>query len=174
VILYIIMSGMTQTTPKQTELQKSKIFMDALNELMGIVDDISQEMTNEQYLNASNAMKRLYDNKVTIVNNIMQTPVVREHERRVRRNLAPRVFMTDEQRVALGKAYRCVKCDRCISASDQDDPNMRLHKEREICNNIYASKRLALKVGSTNIQKYLPIINAIRRWSMKSGREYHL
>ena len=100
------MSGTTQTTTKQSELQKSKIFMDALNELMGIVDDISQEMTNEQYLNASNAMKRLYDNKVTIVNNIMQTPVVREHERRVRRNLAPRVFMTDEQRVALGKAYR--------------------------------------------------------------------
>ena len=143
------MSGTNNTTAKQTELQKSKIFMTALNELMGIVDDISKEMTDEQYLNASNAMKRLYDNKITIVNNIMQTPIVREHERRVRQNRPARVYLTDEQRILGGKATRCRKCDRCI-------------------------KRLSVRCSTTDIQKYLPIINAIRRWSMNNGKEYHL
>ena len=162
-----------EANKKVTELEKSKIFMTALNELMGIVDDISKEMTDEQYLNASNAMKRLYDNKVTIVNNIMHTPVVREHVRRVRNNRPPRVYLTDEQRILGGQASRCRKCDRCI-ASDEEGTNMMAHQRREICNNIYASKRLSVKVSSTDIQKYLPIINSIRRWSMINGKEYHL
>jgi len=162
-----------EANKKVTELEKSKIFMTALNELMGIVDDISKEMTDEQYLNASNAMKRLYDNKVTIVNNIMHTPVVREHVRRVRNNRPPRVYLTDEQRILGGTASRCRKCDRCIS-SDEEGTNMMAHQRREICHNIYASKRLSVKVSSTDIQKYLPIINSIRRWSMINGKEYHL
>jgi len=167
------MSGTTQTTKKQTELEKSKVFMDALNEVMDIIDDISKEMTDEQYLNASNAMKRLYDNKVTIVNNIMQTPVVREHVRRVRQNRPARVYLTDEQRILGGKAQRCRKCDRCI-ASDDEGVNMMAHQRREICHNIFASKRLSVRCSTTDIQKYLPIINAIRRWSRINGKEYHL
>jgi len=156
------------------EYKKSKIFMDALNELLGIVDDISQQMTDEQYLNASDAMKRLYDNKIIIVNKIVNSSVVSEHSRRVERAPMVRVFLTDEQRIAGGRAFRCVKCDRCISATSQDDPNMVAHMGREICNNIYASKRLTLKCGSTNVRKYLRIINTIRRWSRETGRDWHL
>ena len=160
---------------------KSKEFMDALNKLLGIVDDVAQSMTEKQYVDASKAMKDLYDNRVTMIKTIRESAVVVEHTRRVRRAQAPRNYLTKEQRVLSGRCYRCSKCDRQIVATDDSDVNMVAHKKRDICNDIYASKRLSVLCGTTNIQdhnkkiqKYLKVINAIRSWSKKVGKGWEL
>lgn len=163
------------TTSNHTEkYNESKKFMDALNTLLGIVDDVAKSMTDEQYLTASNSLKTLYDNRTTIKNTIINTTVVQEHERRVRRNLPPRPHMTTEQKILAGKPHlRCAKCDRIIFGKHEEghfSPNMLAHMERPICHDIYASKKLSGKVGSHNTKKYLIIISAIRVWAVKTKR----
>ena len=163
------------TTSNHTEkYNESKKFMDALNTLLGIVDDVAKSMTDEQYLTASNSLKTLYDNRTTIKNTIINTTVVQEHERRVRRNLPPRQHMTTEEKILAGQPHlQCAKCDRIIFGKHEEghfSQNMLAHMERPICHDIYASKKLSGKVGSHNTKKYLIIISAIRKWAVKNRK----
>ena len=175
------MASVVETRTTTVAYDKSKQFMDALNKLLGIIDDVALNMTELQYVDASDAMKELYDNRVTMIKTIRESAVVVEHTRRVRRAQAPRSYLTKEQRVVSGRCFRCSKCDRQIVATDENDVNMVAHKKRDICNDIYASKRLSLICGTTNIQehnnklqKYLGVINAIRKWSKKVGKGWEL
>jgi len=152
---------------------KAKNFMDALNELLYIIESIP-DLKDGDYLNACNALKKLNDNKTIIIKRVRETAVVVEQTERVARARRARVRIDDEERIQRGIAERCSKCERVISKRpDQENGvgiNILAHKERDICHNIFSAKRLAIKLGVADISLYQRIINAIRSWAIKTGK----
>ena len=152
---------------------KAKAFMDALNNLLDIIENIP-DLTDGEYLVACNSLKTLNDNKTIIIQQVRNTTVVVEQTEAVRRARRLRVQRTEEERIQMGIAERCSKCERVISKRHDEDygvsNNLKIHKERDICHNIYSAKRLAIRVGVADISLYQNIINSIRRWAIKTGK----
>ena len=100
--------------------------------------------------------------------------VVVEQTQAVRRARRVRIQRSDEDRIRLGIAERCSKCERVISKKEDQDcgvsNNLKQHKERDICHNIFSAKRLAIRVGVADISLYQNIINTIRKWAIKTGK----
>jgi len=152
---------------------KAKNFMDALNELLHIIESIP-DLKDGDYLNACNALKKLNDNKTIIIKRVRETAVVVEQTERVARARRARVRRSDEDRIQRGIAERCSKCERVVAKrEDQENGvgvNIVAHKKRDICHNIFSAKRLAIKLGVADISLYQRIINAIRSWAIKTGK----
>jgi len=152
---------------------KAKAFMDALNELLNIIESIP-DLKDGDYLNACNALKTLNDNKTIIIERVRNTAIVVENTQRVRSERRARVRLDDDVRIREGIAERCSKCERVVcKRPDQANGvgiNIKAHKERDICSNIYSAKRIALKVGVADLAPYLIVINIIRKWAIATNR----
>tara|TARA_R110002050_G_scaffold94967_1_gene197687 strand:+ start:901 stop:1485 length:585 start_codon:yes stop_codon:yes gene_type:complete len=159
--------------PMTDSYYKAKSFMDALNKLLDIIENIP-DLTDGEYLTACNALKTLNDNKTIIIEQVRNTSVVVEQTQAVRRARRVRIQRSDEDRIRLGIAERCSKCERVISKKEDQDcgvsNNLKQHKERDICHNIFSAKRLAIRVGVADISLYQNIINTIRKWAIKTGK----
>ena len=159
--------------PMTQSYNKAKAFMDALNELLNIIENIP-DLKDGDYLNACNALKTLNDNKTIIVERVRNTAIVIENTERVRRERRARVRLDDDVRIREGIAERCSKCERVVcKRPDQQNGvgiNIKSHKERDICSNIYSAKRIAIKVGVADLAPYLIVINIIRKWAIATNR----
>ena len=159
--------------PMAKTYNKAKLFMDALNELLNIIESIP-DLKDGDYLNACNALKTLNDNKTTIIERVRNTAIVVENTARVRQQRRERVKLDDDIRIRDGVAERCSKCERVVcKRQDQANGvgiNIKLHKQRDICSNIYSAKRIALKVGVADLAPYLNVINTIRKWAIATNR----
>ena len=166
-------AAMADPRPMSQTYNKAKIFMDALNEVLAIIENIP-EIKDGDYLNACNALKVLNDNRTIIIQNVRNTAIVIENTARVRRERRERVVLDDNIRISEGIAERCSKCERVVcKRQDQANGvgvNIKLHKQRDICSNIYSAKRIALKVGVADLAPYLNVINAIRKWAIATNR----
>ena len=120
------------------------------------------------------ALKTLNDNKTIIIERVRNTAIVIENTERVRRERRARVRLDDDVRIREGIAERCSKCERVVcKRPDQANGvgiNIKSHKERDICSNIYSAKRIALKVGVADLAPYLNVINIIRKWAIATNR----
>ena len=159
--------------PMSENYNKAKAFMDALNELLYIIESIP-ELKDGDYLNACNALKKLNDNKNHMVERIRTTAVVVEQEARVGRAMRVRETLTEEERIFKGIAERCSKCQRVITKPEGMEcgisRNILTHKERNICHSIWCAKRLAIKLGVADLSPYQNIIMKIRAWAIKTGK----
>jgi len=166
-------AAMADPRPMTQTYNKAKIFMDALNELLAIIESIP-DLKDGDYLNACNALKTLNDNKTTIIERVRNTAIVVENTQRVRRQRRERVKEDDEIRIRDGTAERCSKCERVVGKRpDQANGvgiNIKAHKQRDICHNIYSAKRIALKVGVADLAPYLNVISVIRKWAIATNR----
>ena len=157
-----------QAAPLPNLYQQSVTFAGALNALLEIIEEV--DLNDGQYLTACNALKFLHDNKTTLVNNIIQNPVVIEHFTRARRpQRRSEAIMTDDEKLRSGHYCRCRKCDRIIQTGDY---KMRVHQERMVCRTIYSSKRMSVNFNSTDIVNYMAVIGAIQSWGLRTGREW--
>jgi hypothetical protein len=159
--------------PMTTNYNKAKAFMDALNALLNIIEAIP-ELKDGDYVKACKQLKILNDNKNHMVQRIRNTTIVVEQTAIVRRARRQRVRLDDEERIQLGIAERCSKCERVISKRETEEcgtsRNLMTHRERDICHNIFSAKRLAIKLGVADVTLYQNIINAIRKWAIKTGK----
>ena len=166
-------AAMADPRPMSQTYNKAKAFMDALNELLNIIESIP-DLKDGDYLNACNALKTLNDNKTIIINRVRNTAIVVENTERVRRERRARVKLDDDVRIREGIAERCSKCERVVcKRPDQENGvgiNIKAHKERDICSNIYSAKRIAIKVGVADLAPYLNVINLIRKWAIATNR----
>ena len=157
-----------QQAPTPNLYQQSVTFAGALEALLNIIEDI--DLPDGQYLTACNALKFLHDNKTTIVQRIVQNPVVVEHFQRARR--PPRrseTIQTDSEKLQSGKYTRCRKCDRIVQTGAS---SMNAHQQRVVCRKIFTSKTLSVDFQSTDLVGYMNIINAIQRWGLRSGKDW--
>lgn len=156
-----------------TNYNKAKAFMDALNSLLYIIEGIP-ELKDGDYVNACQQLKILNDTKNHMVERIRNTTIVVEQTAIVRAARRVRVRRSDEERIQLGIAERCSKCERVISKGEDEEcgvsRNLMTHRERDICHNIFSAKRLAIKLGVADVSQYQAIINAIRKWAVKTGK----
>jgi len=156
---------------------KSKNFMDALNELLWVIESIP-DLKDGDYLKACDALKKLNDNKNHMVERIRETVIVAEAIERVRQARPARVRVDDDVRIAQGIAERCSKCQRVVAKLEGKPDgvcrNIIEHKQRQICHDIFSAKRLAIKLGTADLAPYQDIINAIRSWAIRVGNDkYH-
>jgi len=157
-----------EQTPTPNLYQQSVTFAGALEALLNIIEDI--DLPDGQYLTACNALKFLHDNKTTIVQRIVQNPVVVEHFTRARRpQRRSETIQTDSEKLQSGKYCRCRKCDRIVQTGAS---SMNAHQQRVVCRKIFTSKTLSVDFQSTDLVGYMNIINAIQRWGLRSGKDW--
>ena len=157
-----------QQAPLPNLYQQSVTFAGALQALLEIIEDV--DLNDGQYLTACNALKFLHDNKTTLVNNIIQNPVVIEHFTRARRpQRRSEAILSDDEKLRSGHYCRCRKCDRIIQRGDY---NMKSHQERMVCRTIYSSKKMSVNFNSTDIVNYMLVIGKIQSWGLRTGREW--
>jgi len=148
--------------------QQSTEFMDALNSLLELVEDLKPN--DGQYLQACKDLKTLNDNKVVVEQRIVQvvervrnTRVVQEHTARLSRKEKRKAMkLTDAEKLKRG-AKRCVRCDRVVFA-------LKEHQHTYVCHTTALHKRLAVKVGKHEINRYINLINSIQFWAEKTRR----
>ena len=147
------------------EKQKSQAFMKTINNVMEIVDFISEKLCDSEYLELCNLVKELYDINVDR-DNLVQSiraqfrdnEVVRQHERRTHMCSTE---MFDEQEVEDAdnpNKVLCEKCNKFISKSYYDQ-----HQTNTSCNRVYDAKKLTLTTNKLNTTQHQLAILRIRK-----------
>ena len=146
------------------EYDKSKQFVNALNDIMNIIDELKLIIPDGKYLEICSKLKVGYDLKDYIdekVNNINNNSVVREHRTRITRRVAPRTKLTDAEKIQRGYKI-CRKCDRLVL-------DMAGHQRRSICGEIKDTKQLSANTGKIETNDIAKAISLIHKFRYKRG-----
>tara|TARA_R110002124_G_scaffold173829_1_gene341470 strand:- start:767 stop:1282 length:516 start_codon:yes stop_codon:yes gene_type:complete len=164
---------MPTTTPALQK--KSNEFMDILQELLGIIDDFSQQMGDGNYLNCMNLMKKLGDHKGDItpvqyievlVQRARDNSVVMEHSKRIDMKFRKkRDVKTDEQKHKDPHYCRCNLCDRFIVKDYKKE-----HQLNDVCRKTKYTKAFSSTTGLKDTSKYAEADLLITKWLIKTGR----
>jgi len=151
--------------PITEEKQKESIeFMNALNDMLEIIDNIAPLISENNYLELCNGLKKLNDNKSkeTIIQyievvreRIRNNPVVQNHQARTKMKTKTKSEMlTDAEK--LKRSWKvCGKCDRLVL-------NISSHQYNDVCKRTTESKKLTYKSNSITTNKYTNAIHRLR------------
>jgi len=157
---------------------ESIAFMNALNDMLEVLDNIAPLITDNNYLILCNGLKTLNDNKSNKETVIQYIEVVRERVRnnRIVQNHNSRINMkiktqqdmlTDAVKLKSGWKV-CNKCDRLVL----DISN---HQYRDVCKRTNESKKLSHNSGSLITDKYTNVIYRLRPVFIKyDGFKYYM
>ncbi len=151
--------------PITEEKQKESInFMNALNDMLEIIDNIAPLISENNYLQLCNGLKKLNDNKSkeTIIEyievirqRISNNPVVQNHQARTRmKTKTKNEMLTDAEKLKRGWKV-CGKCDRLVL-------NISSHQYSDVCKRTTESKKLTYKSNSITTNKYTNAIHRLR------------
>lgn len=142
----------------QEEKNKSKEFIDALNTLLEMVDDISQFIPEGKYLEMMNQLKNVNDTAVfyspvvSIVEILNNTEVVRENRRRAEMN----VRVLKEKK----KSTICPLCDTPVI-------HIKKHQQNNKCKLIRRTKVLSAYSGKIQTNDMEKMINQVEVFNEK-------
>jgi hypothetical protein len=143
--------------PITEENQKESIdFMNALNDMLEIIDNIAPLISDNNYLQLCNGLKKLNDNKSreTIIRyievvreRVRNNPVVQNHQARTRmKTKTKNEMITDAEKLKRGWKV-CSKCDRLVL-------NISSHQYSDVCKRTTESKKLTYKSNSITTNNY--------------------
>ncbi len=146
------------------EKVKSRQFVNALTNLMDIVEAVKDSIPEGAYLHICNNLKITYDFKDYIndtVQELRQNAVVQEHTARMNRPTLRRRLLTDAEKLA--KGYKlCPNCDRLVL-------DLVSHKARNICHEINDTKRLSASSGQTQTNDLAKAVALVHKFRFKRG-----
>ena len=164
--------------PITTENQRESIdFMNALNDMLEIIDNIAPLISDNNYLQLCNGLKKLNDNKSkeTIIRyievvreRVRNNPVVQNHQARTRmKTKTQSEMLTDAEKLKRGWKV-CCKCDRLVL-------NISSHQYSDVCKRTTESKKLTHKSNSITTDKYTNAIYRLRAVFIKyDGFKYYM
>jgi len=133
----------------QEEKQKSIKFIEALDNIIGVLDELKEHIPDGAYLTICNNLKIHYDLKeyiADVLTTIAKDKVVKEHMARSTRKVRDNRQLTDAEKLQKGWVI-CNKCDRLVL-------DLTGHQERDICNKIKTTKRLSATTGKEETSEY--------------------
>tara|TARA_R100001591_G_scaffold109120_1_gene118955 strand:- start:312 stop:785 length:474 start_codon:yes stop_codon:yes gene_type:complete len=146
------------------EKVKSRQFVNALTDVMDIIEEVKDYIPEGSYLHICNKLKISYDFKDYINDKIevlRHNAVVQEHSVRMNRPTLRRQLLTDAEKLA--KGYKlCPKCDRLVL-------DLEGHKARNICNEINDTKRLSASSGQTQTNNLAKAVALVHKFRFKRG-----
>jgi len=164
--------------PITAENQRESIdFMNALNDMLEIIDNIAPLISDNNYLQLCNGLKKLNDNKSkeTIIRyievvreRVRNNPVVQNHQSRTRmKTKTKNEMLTDAEKLKRGWKV-CSKCDRLVL-------NISSHQYSDVCKRTTESKKLTHKSNSIITNKYTNAIYRLRAVFIKyDGFKYYM
>lgn len=119
------------------EQEKSIVFMNSLNKILEIIDELSNAIPEGKYLEICDNLKKLNDNKTIqeIIIEFQENPIVRQQRNRITMGLIP----PNNVRESILKK-RCPYCDTEVS-------HLSSHQRRAKCKNIRRTKKLSAITG---------------------------
>jgi hypothetical protein len=146
------------------EKVKSRQFVNALTDVMDIIEEVKDYIPEGAYLHICNKLKISYDFKDYINDKIevlLQNAVVQQHTARMNRPTLRRRLLTDAEKLA--KGYKlCPKCDRLVL-------DVEGHKARNICHEINDTKRLSASSGQTQTNDLAKAVALVHKFRFKRG-----
>ncbi len=160
------------TAETQTEAQE---FMDAINKILYIVEELSQNIPEGKYVDIMNALCKIHKFKPDeaqaeepttmlstylsqAVQSIRQNPIVMRMDRQTRQKLAKQDgIRSDVAKLSTG-AKVCPICDEIVY-------NLYKHKTTKKCRDIMCAKQLAISTGSldnSNLKTGIVMLKATR------------
>ncbi len=121
----------------QQEQEKSILFMNSLNKILEIIDELSNAIPEGKYLEICDNLKTLNDNKTIqeIIIEFQENPIVRQHRNRTGMiQLPPR---------NVSESIRKPRCPYC----DTEVIHLASHQQRMKCKNIRKTKKLSAFSG---------------------------
>ena len=162
----------------QENKTESENFMDALNNMLEIIDAISPLISDNNYLQLCNNLKKLNDNKTrgeviqyieVVRETVENNPVVRQHRARSRMKVKTQTEMlSDAEKIKRGWKI-CPNCDRLVL-------NISNHQYSDVCKRTAETKKLSHRCNLLQTDKYTIIIHKLRavfikyegfKWGMK-------
>jgi len=164
--------------PITEQNQKESIdFMNALNDMLEIIDNIAPLISENNYLQLCNGLKKLNDNKSkeTIIQyievvreRVRNNPVVQNHQARTRmKTKTKNEMLTDAEKLKRGWKI-CPKCDRIVL-------DITSHQYSDVCKRTTESKKLTHKSNSITTDNYTNAIHRLRAVFIKyDGFKYYM
>tara|TARA_R110002020_G_scaffold417643_2_gene626819 strand:- start:32 stop:511 length:480 start_codon:yes stop_codon:yes gene_type:complete len=146
------------------EKTKSRQFVDALGDVMDIIEEVKEYIPEGAYLHICNKLKISYDFKDYInnkINELRTNPVVQEHTRRMNRPTLRRHLLTDAEKLKKGWKL-CPKCDRLVL-------DLQSHKARNICAEINDTKKLSANTGKSQTNDLAKAVALVHKFRYKKG-----
>lgn len=148
----------------QENKTESQNFMDALNNMLEIIDAISPLISDNNYLELCNNLKKLNDNKsrgeiiqyIEVVRETIENnPVVRHHRARTKMKTKTKTEMlSDAEKIKRGWKI-CPNCDRLVL-------NISNHQYTDVCKRTAETKKLSHNCNVLQTDKYAIIIHKLR------------
>tara|TARA_R110000824_G_scaffold1467_2_gene7360 strand:- start:432 stop:950 length:519 start_codon:yes stop_codon:yes gene_type:complete len=156
---------------------ESIAFINALNDMLEIIDNIAPLITDNNYLQLCNNLKILNDNnsKETLIQyvevirtRIRNNAVVQNQEARTRMKCKTKnEMLTDAEKLKRGWKV-CYKCDRIVL-------NIHTHHYSDVCKRTTESKKLTFKSNSITTDKYISAIHILRAIFISyNGYKYYM
>ena len=134
------------------EQEKSIKFMNSLNKILEIIDELSNAIPEGKYLEICDNLKTLNDNKTIeeIIIEFQETSIVRQHRNRTGMAVIPPRNVRDSI-----KKHRCPYCDTEVL-------NLSSHQKRMKCKNIRKTKKLSAFSGLSETNKLYNMTEGIK------------
>ena len=174
----------------QYEKSRSENFMNALNSLLDIIEKVLPYINEQEYLTACNNLKILHDgcniktpeehsfvptnpepptirslatSLQSLVQNLRNDEVVRQHERRTRMKVKDiGIQLSDAFKLKNGWVC-CWKCDRIVK-------DVLEHQFTDVCKRTYETKKLSQDAKVVVTSDMATLIHHIRAWAIKTNR----
>jgi len=152
------------------EIKENAIsFTNSLNDLLDFVESVLPYIKENEYLNACNNLKVLNDLREhkniiryveVIRENIRNTNVFREQDKRTRMKIKPNaVIFNDAYKLTHGWSC-CPKCDRIVM-------NINTHQYTDVCIRTYDSKKISSSGRKYKTSDVMTLIHKLRSWYKK-------
>tara|TARA_R110002012_G_C11631381_1_gene609842 strand:+ start:48 stop:569 length:522 start_codon:yes stop_codon:yes gene_type:complete len=148
------------------EKKKSVEFMNILNDILDIVDNVKELITDDNYLKLCNSLKLLNDNhsnKEVVVQYIERVrervrtnAIVRNHNSRCNMKVKSRGEMLDDAEKLKRGWVVCNKCDRLVL-------DIRSHRFTDVCKRIQETKKLTQNSKTLDTSDKTKVIGLIRK-----------
>lgn len=146
--------------------RESEQFMATLNDLLEIIDAIAPLITDNNYLQLCNGLKKLNDNPLVVRESVIEyievvrervrhNRVVNQHQKRSRmKEMRPDLMLSDAYKLKNGWSV-CERCDRIVI-------DVKGHQFSDICKSIKDTKRLTFSSKKLSTNDYSNSIKRLR------------
>ena len=162
--------------PITEENQKVSIeFMNALNDMLEIIDNIAPLIGDNNYLQLCNNLKKLNENnsKETIIEyievvreRVRNNTIVRSQQRRANMKVKDNRILTDAEKLKNGW-HICNRCDRLVL-------NLREHSWTDVCIRTHLTKKVSSS-SYPDVENFIRVIHILRAIFLKyEGYKYYM
>ena len=155
--------------------KQSVEFMEALNSMLEIIDNIAPLIGDGNYLQLCNNLKKLNENNTkesviqyieVVRERVRNNVIVRNQERRANMKVKDNRILTDAEKLKNGWCI-CNRCDRLVL-------NLREHNFTDVCIRTHLTKKVSSS-SYPEVENFIRIIHILRAIFLKyQGNKYYM